>query len=368
MFNQKLIAGVKSVYRKIKFFEKLFNHTKINSEEANNKICSIWKKEYPEFSQNNIVANEYDLMVIIAVYNTGKYLDECIQSFISQNTHYSTCAIIVNDGSTDDSLEVLQKYYDFANIKIINQENRGFSGARNRALEKIIGKYIMFLDSDDILFTNAIEKLMNVAVEKNADIVAGGYNIFSEKGVTKSYTFGESIRRVLPGEVPGFTCMKVIRSELVKNFCFPEGYLFEDTVISKLIYPKCKYVYTIPDIVYSYRIRTESISQSYDKKTSCIDTFWITKYCLEESIKRDYPLDEYTYKEYLKQCYINYLRTRYLPQKLQECLFILTADLLEKYWKNIIVKTPNKFNMLDKALKKRSFTAFCYVLDHWELL
>lgn len=368
MFSCLVEKEIKLIYRKLKFYKELSCKVNLNSENASRKICGAWNKECPTFVQNNETNLIYDLMIIIAVYNTGNYLEDCIQSFLSQKTKYSFCVVIVNDGSTDNSPEILKKYSELENVKIIHQDNRGFAGARNRALEEIYGKYVMFLDSDDFLMPNSIECLMDVAVKKNADIVAGGYNIFSDRGVMEMYKFGSSIRQVMPGDVPGFTCMKVIRSELLVDFCFPKGFLFEDTVLSKLVYPKCNAVYTVPDIVYNYRVRNDSISWSYNKERDCIDTFWITKYCLEESVKRGYLLDEYTYKEYLKQCYINYLRTRYLSEELQESLFILTADMINGHWKDTYIKGPNKFKMLDQALKKRSYKAYCYILERWELL
>ena len=358
---------IKSIYRKFKFYKELSFQLNLKSEVARTRICDVWNKECPIFIQDNLINPKYDLMIIIAAYNTGDYLEECIQSFLLQKTKYTFYTVIVDDGSTDNSSEVLKKYSKIENIKIIHQDNRGFSGARNRALEEIYGKYVMFLDSDDILMPNAIECLMDIAVKENADIVAGGYNTFSEKGLLETYGFGNLIRRVRPGEVPGFTCMKIIRSELLADFCFSKGFLFEDTVLSKLVYPKCNCVYTVPDIVYGYRVRKGSISHSYNKKSACIDTFWITKFCLEESVKRGYSLDMYMYKEYLKQCYVNYLRTRYLSEELQESLFVLTVEMLNEYWQDTYIKSPNKFKMLDQALKRKSFKAYRYILERWEL-
>lgn len=366
--NTLILKKIKSVYRNCLYYEKLFSTIDMRVEIAKENIENTWRKKYPIFSQKNVINQVYDLQIIISAYNTGVYLKECIQSFLQQKTNYTVGIVIVNDGSTDNTVEVLKEYQEYENIKIIHQENRGFSGARNRALENICGEYVMFLDSDDVLPENAIESLMKVAIGKDADIVAGGYSTFTENGLLKTYKLTNSVRQVLPEEIPGFTCMKVIRSKLLSDFCFPEGFLFEDTVLSKLVYPKCRCVYVIPDIVYNYRAREGSISLSYNKDRDCIDTFWITKYCLEESIKQGYSLDETTYKEYLKQCYINYLRTRYLSQELQESLFVLTAEILNEQWKKLRVSEPNKFKMLDKAIKKRSFAAYRYVLERWELL
>lgn len=357
---------IKSIYRKFKFYKELSFQLNLKSEVARTRICDVWNKECPVFIQDNLINPKYDLEIIIPVYNTEQYLEECIESVLTQVTRYSFGITIVNDGSTDNSSKILQTYSDRENIKIIHQQNSGLSSARNSALKEINGRYIMFLDSDDKLLPNAIESLLNVAKNKNADMVAGGYEEFSEKQVLNKISMSDCVLKKEPFEIPGFACMKILRAELVDKFCFPENFLYEDTVISKLLYYNCKNVYVVPEIIYGYRIRSGSISSTHDVK--CIDTFWITKYCLEESVKRGYPLDEYTYKEYLKQCYINYLRTRYLSEELQESLFILTADMLNGHWKDTYIKGPNKFKMLDQALKKRSYKAYCYILERWELL
>lgn len=366
MIYKKMTKIMKSFYRKIQLQKRLLSQTNITYEEALQNIKDLKFKESPEFIQVNEMSSLYDLMIIIPVYNTEKYLEECLQSVVAQQTQYSFGIVIINDGSTDNSEEILERYIDKENIKVIHQHNQGLSGARNSGLKQICGQYVMFLDSDDILPPNAIQALMDVGKKYNADVVAGGYDDFSEKGIIKRNILSKDIQMISAEDIPGFACMKIFRAKLLEEFCFPEGYLFEDTVISKLIYPKCKKAYVIPDIIYMYRNRADSISHTYNINN--IDTFWITKYCLEESIKRGYSLDCYTYKEYLKQAYINYLRTRYLPENIQESLFILTAEMLDKYWKNVKVKSPIKMKWLDQAIKQRSFLAYSYVLERWELI
>ena len=95
-----------------------------------------------------------------------------MDSIADQSTDYKVQVIVINDGSTDSTEAILEKYRCFSDWIIINQENRGFSGARNVGLDLAEGKYIMFVDSDDILGQNAIEKLMRKAIATDADIVA----------------------------------------------------------------------------------------------------------------------------------------------------------------------------------------------------
>lgn len=107
---------------------------------------------------------------IVPVYNTSKYLNKCLDSIINQ-TYKDYEIIIVNDGSTDNSLDIIKKYKEKnKNIKVINQDNQGNSIAKNIGVDKSNGKYILFVDSDDYIETHLLEeidkKIENVQVIK----------------------------------------------------------------------------------------------------------------------------------------------------------------------------------------------------------
>lgn len=112
------------------------------------------------------------LSVIVPVYNVEKYLDDCLRSIISQIDN--DCEIIcVEDCSTDNSLGILEKYSNkYSQIKIVKHgKNKGLSAARNTGLNNAKGKYILFVDSDDMFKTNAITELMNIVEEQELDQV-----------------------------------------------------------------------------------------------------------------------------------------------------------------------------------------------------
>ena len=122
------------------------------------------------------------ITVIIPVYNVEKYLKEAIEATINQ-TYKNLEIILVDDGSTDSSGKICDEYAKKDNrIKVIHQENRGMSGARNVGLECATGKYIMFSDSDDTFELNACEKLYNFIEKTNADYVVGNYTNMDEDG------------------------------------------------------------------------------------------------------------------------------------------------------------------------------------------
>ena len=124
----------------------------------------------------------YDLSIIIPAYNTATYLERCINSILEQNSGYSVQCIVINDGSTDNSESVLARYVANRDFVIINQENKGVSIARNIGIDVASGRYIMFIDSDDRLATDAIKKLLDMAFKYDADVVAGNYLTVNTNG------------------------------------------------------------------------------------------------------------------------------------------------------------------------------------------
>ena len=108
--------------------------------------------------------------IVVPVYNVENYVSKCIQSIFRQ-TFKNYELIVVNDGSTDNSLSKLQKFSD-NRLKIINQKNKGLSGARNTGIKRAIGKYITFIDSDDWISEDYLEVMVSYARKYNADIVS----------------------------------------------------------------------------------------------------------------------------------------------------------------------------------------------------
>lgn len=119
--------------------------------------------------------------IIIPVYNVEKYIDDCIQSVLAQ-TYKNIEILVVDDGSPDYSIDRIEKYQEKdSRIKIIRQKNMGLSGARNTGIEAASGEWLYFLDSDDFLFADAIEKLLRKALEKNVKLSMCGYVYVDEE-------------------------------------------------------------------------------------------------------------------------------------------------------------------------------------------
>ncbi len=116
--------------------------------------------------------------VVIPAYNCSKTIQRCLDSVLSQN-HSALQVVVVDDGSTDDTLERLQAYAARdSRLTVVHQENQGVSAARNRALEQCRGKYVQFVDSDDSLAPEAVRHMVQRAEQDDSDLVIGAFTMY----------------------------------------------------------------------------------------------------------------------------------------------------------------------------------------------
>ena len=126
------------------------------------------------------------LSIIIPVFNGGKYIERCIQSILSQDVSLNQYEIIVvNDGSTDDSLIKIQSFAPkIKNFKLISQKNKGVAAVRNAALRSAVGKFIFFVDADDMVNPNTLGTALGAANQNNIDAISFSYNVTKRNNVT----------------------------------------------------------------------------------------------------------------------------------------------------------------------------------------
>ena len=255
-----------------------FKEIKINLDTATKRIEN--KYQAPEMWTNGIIKKKhenykYDLSIILPVYNVSKYLNRCLESIISQNTNITYEIICVNDGSTDNSLEILKKYSKIdKRIKIISQKNQGLSAARNTGINESQGKYLMFVDSDDYISETCVEKLMREAYSSNYTLVKAGYieiNADTETEIRK-IKFKEQIiakaNKINLEKVEGHAWGCVVKSEVFDNIRFPVGYWYEDMIMKMLVFPKCKKIKILNEPLYFYRINYNGLSRKSQKYLS----------------------------------------------------------------------------------------------------
>lgn len=309
-------------------------------------------------TRNEIMKNKkYDLTVIIPVYNTEAFLDKCLQSVLNEKTEYSICVTIINDGSTDNSEAIIQQYSDEPGVRVIRQENRGLSGARNAGLKRIESRYVTFIDSDDCLPENgnSLDILIRTADRLNADIVQGGWETFTDDG-----NMSVVQKTVCPdaGKISGYAWGKIYRSDLWNDICFPEKYWYEDTLINMLIYSKCKKAVTVDSIVYRYRINPSGINLSSLGNPKSLDSLYITRLLINDRISLGIPMTERDLDIFFSQIRMNIRRT--LPLRdayLQKCMFEEHRSLYLKAFSHLKTKDV-KNRLLERALSQGSFRKY----------
>lgn len=309
----------------------------------------------------NTIDIKFDLHIIIPVYNVEKYILSCIESILSQKTRYSYFITIINDGSIDNSRKLLGRYEHIPNIEIIDQKNRGLSGARNRGLQVIKGKYVTFIDSDDLLNENAINNLLNAAIKYNADIVQGGYNTISEKNeFLESFTGNFIISEKDDSFLKGFPWGKIFKSDIFKNIHFPEQYWFEDTICAFILFPLSKVKVRIEDIVYNYRINKRGITFTSIGKPKILDTLYITNSLLEDVSTFEYSKSNEFYTKVFQQIKMNQNRISTIHKKdIQMAAFIIHCYFIEHYFTSqILLSEEYRYKEIEYAIKNHNYKLY----------
>ena len=221
------------------------------------------------------------ISIIIPVYNVYSYLEECIESICDQ-TYTDLEIILVDDGSTDNSGDICDKYEKKdSRIKVIHQENQGLSAARNTGIEAADGEFLMFVDSDDRIHPMMIQALYSAISHNKADIAICSHRTIQETKATESgfpkienyateiLSGRDCIKKIYSSE--GSTRQKIdmtvawnklYRKQQFFHLRYPFGRLHEDEFLTyKILYPLKKCVY-LDAPLYEYRIREGSIMKN----------------------------------------------------------------------------------------------------------
>lgn len=232
------------------------------------------------------------LSIIIPVYNAEQYLQKCLESVSNQNLSEHDYEIFcINDGSTDNSLSILNQFQKVKfNLKVISTENKGPAYARNIALGKAQGNYLTFLDSDDQIYPNALDKILAKLEEENIEILYPIIHFFDEKDNLLERSKVEKDSKITTGLLQERRTLPATfyRRQIVGDIRFPEEVLVgEDTVFNALVQSKAKHVSFAEIPYYKYLVRPNSLS----KKA-------ITEEGYQGFINAIHILDEYKIKHF----------------------------------------------------------------------
>ena len=284
------------------------------------------------------------ISVIIPAYNAEKYLTEALDSVVSQTMSDSDYEIIiVNDGSSDHTADILEKYKNlYSNITVINKENGGPSSARNAGLDIASGEYIYFFDADDLLINNSLEALYQCAEEKNADLVIGKYNVLTPYKLSPVCTLDnlvclDNIDKYNTDILQTFVLWnKLFRLDLIKQYHlnFKSVSYSEDGIFVMDYVLHCTNITGLDQALIQYRRFNESIggsitaSVSESKIRDYLTAHKIILTCAKESFLRDFP--EYTTIE--EAIADNEDINDYLNTIIHKELLILLNRFYAKFW------------------------------------
>lgn len=299
------------------------------------------------------------LSIIVPVYNTSSYLEECINSLVN-NTVSGYEIIIVNDGSTDDSLLICEKFKNKNQniIKIFSKPNGGLSSARNYGISKASGKYIIFVDSDDYLYPGSIDVFFKY-LNKYEDIDAFefGYGTFvgddlkfETKPLLGLFNTDDYLSSILQESNYKWYAWKYVFNKTLfnQNLLFPEGLNYEDIWLIPRLLLNSKTIVGMDFVAYHYRLgRAGAITASLNlnnelNKLSVIDNVISFIESREKTVSKEYILSN------LSNEYYSALISLYMfKNKDRKILF---AELKNK--KNLTKYTKSNPQLLVKRIMK----------------
>lgn len=213
--------------------------------------------------------------VIIPVYNSEQYLKECIES-IRDQTYKNVEIVIVDDGSTDSTKEIIEVYLKIdERISAFYQDNKGPAQARNNGMTHSVGDYFLFFDSDDILNHDTIQKMVDIIEKENADIVMGNYITVNHEGkFIEEINITDIERVILENGVKECSKLspnpgnKLYKADIIKKrrikFC--DTYIGEDLNFYLKFLLFASKIAILENSLYQYRILSSSISRTYTLK------------------------------------------------------------------------------------------------------
>lgn len=234
------------------------------------------------------------LSIIIPVYNVEKHIRPCIESILRQGLEEEIYeVIIVNDGSTDHSMEMIEEIIQqHNNTKVINQENQGVSVARNNGIEAAKGEYIQFIDSDDLLIENTLSYLLNKAILSKADLIVGDFIKVNDEEIQK---FDQQSFKQKDGTSQEKSGRELFLQDLNPYYChvwrtlyrreflnehqlrFIPNICFEDIPFTHQCYIKANQCVRMNWQFYIYRKGQTSITSSFTKKKALDYGFSVCK-------------------------------------------------------------------------------------------
>lgn len=339
------------------------------------------EKIYPPKKDVTVISTEkqlqqiaYQVSFIVPVYNTKKeLLEHCLNSLLNQRTEYSYQIIIVDDGSCQETVEQLLEYQnEHAEILLLRGANGGVGKARNRGIQAAQGKYFSFVDADDYIEPDFIEKMMAYAIQ-GYDIVKCGYEKHISDRVEyicrESKAYDQTDQSYIT-TYDGFLWGALYKRELFESVQMPEGYTFEDMAVRFVFYRCVNTYYYTGEPLYHYIDHDGNITNSASKASlNRLDHIYLLGVILADSETLGIPFDQIETTLLLNEvAFMLWYRVRKLDKEIVQAAFLWTADLVEHYIPADAVQNMSKKEwQLYQAFLKRDFTLWSLLAQMWNL-
>lgn len=320
------------------------------------------------------------ISIIVPVYNAELYLPQCIDSLLNQ-TLKNIEIICVNDGSSDNSIDLLNEYALKDNrIRVIDKENNGVSQARNDALRIATGEYIMFVDADDWVDFNTCEKALMIIKKHNADVIMWSY--VSENAGNQSFktifefeqVFDKNqVENILHRRFVGISGKELMRPELADSLCPVWGKLYRRSLIEE---HNIKFIDLSEIGTYEDGLFNLEVFNYVDKAVYYNECLYHYRRDNESSVTSKYRDNLYNQWQNLFSIMNKYITGNQLPQSYRDALDNRIALSILGLGLNILdadVSSLQKINMLKKIISENHYRAayqkleFKYFPIHWKV-
>lgn len=314
---------------------------------------------------------ELELSLICPLYNSERYLDGLLRALTAQTNQHLYEIILVDDGSKDNTLQLAQVWQQRypALIRVIPQNNRGISEARNTGINHSVGQYLGFIDHDDVVESDYVERLLDAAQRENADIVKCAYDE-REDGIVVSRSAAETMVVTGPMTEELFTAVGYVwggiyRRSLFANLRFPVGYWYEDMIRRSLLYRQSRQYVQLSECLY-HKTKSQdnaSVKVWSDRSYKCLEHLYLIKEIISVNNRMNLGQDIWFYRSMLKECMGGlHGRIQGLPRNDRKQIFDCMTGLMSGIWsQSYLDMLTERERLWNRAILQREFAI-------WELL
>ena len=318
--------------------------------------------------------NELDITFVVPVYNSEAFVERCVLSILQQKTTARYEVVCIDDGSTDHSLDILQRLQTQHDdkMRVLTQDNHGIAATRNRGIVEARGEYIGFIDNDDYVADTYVETLWQCRRQTDADMIQIGHTFVNASGAvigtnTKPARLFSDNSQEMVEYVSGYIWSGLHCKQNFAQVRFPEGFWYEDMITKVLLSRVCQRYVFIDACLYNKTLHGLNASRTLWRADNpkCIDDLYLmmylTKYGNEVLHLKADDRQMYLITNELNQLF---RRTWRLNRRLREAIFIIGCDFVQSNAASATLKVtdPCLMRLYDDFINRHFLK---YNIDGW---